>query len=195
MDEKSLLKSAKGLKYTVKDRKNLINKAYRHLGLTYLVAAIEEIGELIDVISSTCMDMKLNYIHMAEEINDVYYAVSIIKTVFDIKEKDIKTKNFKKGIDKIKSINSKSSYNKHYAKTMMEYINTLSLDSKVICKYLRGKDINKEDIIKLINDLNQINYNLVEAFDIKKSDLNRIALLKYKRLEDRLNSSTPLTKI
>lgn len=170
---KELLKKNKGLKYSNKEKNMLVRKGIRILGKDmYLTICMEEISELIDV-STENLYNKINYIHTAEELADVYVSMRIIKNIYNIKDNKL---------DKIDK--SKAKPNK-----LFRSISDLSKAQQILSKNIRGKD-KGEKILKSLNLINEACEDIISIFKIKKKDINRIEALKYQRLEERIDNRT-----
>ena len=172
-----LMKHAKKIKYTHKDRMACIKKSLSQIGsIEYLIICMEEIAELTDVIMGNTLN-KVDYIHTAEEIVDVKFATDILKVIYKIKEKDLKKvkKSDSKGKDKI----------------IVRSIQTLAQSQQGISKAVRWKDREsektiKEKIIGIINDLNTTMADLESIYKIKNKDIEAIEKLKTWRLKKRI---------
>lgn len=172
---KQMLKNAKNLKYTKKDKIRLIKKSLSQIGAEeYIVIAMEEMAELNDVILENTMG-KFDYIHTTEEIVDVLFCVDMLKIVFNIKEKDLK---------KIKKSDVKAS-----KKVLLKSVQTLAKSQQVLSKTIRHRDRDnkklQEKVIPVINNLNQMTAELCHMYDIRNKDIKSIEDLKIWRLEKR----------
>ena len=173
---KGMMKHAKKLHYSKKDKKRLIQRSLEQIGASeYTVICMEEMAELNDVIIENTTS-KFDYIHTAEEIVDVMFCIEVLKVIFDVKEKDIK---------KIKKRD-----NKGKKKVVLKSIQTLSQSQQVLSKTIRHRNRDKkkllEKIIPVINDLNQITSELCTLYKIRTKDLDAIESLKLWRLEKRI---------
>lgn len=169
---KELMKNMGNLKYGKKRKKEINRDVSKALGKNgYLVICMEEIGELIDVISLNVYD-EIDYIHTAEELSDVLVCINAIKVMYRIKDKDLKSVNKKKRKVSIFSC-----------------ISNLAKSQQMISKNIRGKD-NGQKIIPTIDLLNQTVEDLINLYKIKKKDIEKIEALKYQRLEERLKNKT-----
>lgn len=173
---KELMKTTNKLKFTRTHKKMLIASAYETLGYeTYLSICMEEMAELIEVVSDNISD-KVDYIHTAEEIVDVMISIEIIKVIFGIKDNELDK------IDK-KKVKSKN-------KVIFKSIATLSKSQQIISKNIRGKNDADAKIIPMLNNLNETLYDIISLFKIKRKDLDKIELLKFDRLNTRLMNGT-----
>ena len=171
-----LMKKKVDKKFTKKERKKLIEQAYRQIGKEkYLVICMEEMGELIDVVAKNITG-KVDYIHTLEEITDVYYSMDIIKVVMGIPESKIdKLEKKKIKIDKY---------------TALEGISKLARSQQIISKVVRQKDKSKVKTIQALNMLNETLYEFTKMFKIKKKDIEKMKNIKTKRTEERLELGT-----
>ena len=170
---KELMKNMGNLKYGKKRKKEINRDVANAIGHEkYLVICMEEIGELIDVVSLNVYD-NVDYIHTAEELADVLVCIDAMKTMNRIKDKDL-DKVCKKQKKKV---------------SIFECISNLAKSQQAISKNIRGKD-NGSKFIPTINLLNETIENLIFIYKIKKKDIEKIEALKYKRLEDRIKNKT-----
>ena len=167
-----LMKKKVDKKFTKKERKKLIEQAYRQIGKEkYLVICMEEMGELIDVVAKNIAG-KVDYIHTLEEITDVYYSMDIIKVVMGIPESKI---------DKLEKKKIKIGKN-----TALEGISKLARSQQIISKVVRQK----VKTIQALNMLNETLYEFTKMFKIKKKDIEKMRNIKTKRTEERLENGT-----
>lgn len=171
-----LMKKVSNIKYTKKEKKELIEQALKIMGDTkYLVICMEEISELIEVISDN-INNKIDYIHTAEEIVDVKICIEIMKQIFYISDSKLEKVN-KKKLKKNKSV-------------VFTSLTTLSKAQQNISKCIRNKNGSDDKIISTLNNLNETVCQLILLFKIKEKDLSKIELLKYNRLEERIINGT-----
>ena len=171
---RELMKEHSNLKFTKKIKKEDIEIALSILGIkTYLVVCMEEISELINVATSNICD-KLDYIHTAEEIADVYVCMDILQVMFQVPTKKINKVVIKK---KKKSI-------------LFEALADLSSAQQGISKIYRNKDKSEENVADIINMMNRSCVILTDQFKIKKKDIEKIIDLKYWRLENRISDGS-----
>lgn len=141
---------------------SLIREAYNILGKNYLIIAIEELAELIEVVMS--MKDEDNNIHLAEELTDAVISIDIIEVVTGIKI----------------SNDSRMSMNK------ADSIATLSRLQQALSKYLRYGDT--KHIISNLDDAVTAIMSIKYIYDIHNSTINKIRYLKYDRLKSRIES-------
>ena len=155
--------------YSKKEKRTLREKSLGTLGVQYqLVICMEEIAELIDVISSNIND-KFDYIHTAEELVDVKICTDYIMQIYGIKESE-----------------RKKSKRKITKKTYMLSVGDLSKAQMKISKLIRYKDGAEDNLIDIIEYMLNSVEELTTLFKIKRKDANKIENLKYARLEQRL---------
>lgn len=165
------MKRADKLKYPKKKRLELLEDAIYVLGKNAsLTICMEEVAELIDVIAGNVVD-KVDYIHTAEEIADVLISVEYMKLIYGISKEEIddvkKTKMKKKNI-------------------ALCTIITLANAQQTISKTIRRKSDSYHKIVPMVQSIIDCAEASIKLFKIKKKDIARIQLLKYKRLEERL---------
>lgn len=169
---KELMKNMGNLKYGKKRKREINRDVSKALGRDrYLVICMEEIGELIDVISLNVYD-KVDYIHTAEELSDVLVCINAMTVMYKIKDKDLEKVNKKK-----RNV------------SIFACISELAKSQQMISKNIRGKDDGKKIVIA-VNMLNQTVEDLINIYKIKKKDITKIEALKYQRLEERLKNKT-----
>lgn len=155
--------------YSKKQKKALREKSLNALGINYqLVICMEEIAELIDVVSSN-INEKVDYVHTAEELVDVKICADYIMHIYDMKEPSIK--------------HGKRKNNK---KTYLGSIGNLSHAQMKISKLIRYKNGAENYLYDIVENMLNSVEELATLFKIKKKDLNKIENLKYARLEQRL---------
>lgn len=170
-----LMKHADKLKYTKKQKKELIEQVYSVLGeTTYLTICNEEMSELIEV-TTEAINNKVDYIHMAEELVDVEICTNVLKVLFNIKDSELEKVDKKKKKKKSVIINS---------------IMILTKSQQNISKIIREKDGARDKIKSTIENMNEATVILQDIFKIKRKDMDKIEALKYKRLEDRIIQGT-----
>lgn len=173
---KELIKTADEIKITKKEKTKSIQTALDTLGKsTYLMLVMEEIGELIEVVSDNMLG-KASYYHTAEEITDALISTEILTVIYNIKDKKI---------DKVKK-----SHAKRKKSVLFQSIKDLSKAQQDISKTVRAKDADTVKIIHAINLINETCENLIHIFKIKKKDIAKIEKLKFKRLKDRIDNGT-----
>lgn len=161
-------KRANKYKYTNRQKNAIIEDSIRMLGEEkVLIISTEEVSELIDAISVS-MSNKVDYFHILEEIVDVRYCMSCIKTIFNINDKSIK---LPKKVNKSK---------------IFPIISSLSKVQKAISKYLRGKNDAYDKLISAYNDLNSNIMAIQKFFGIKSKDIEKMVNIKYHRMEGRI---------
>ena len=64
----------------------------------------------------------------------------------------------------------------------------LSKSQQIISKTIRRKPDSFNKVIPMLESLSETVNSLIKLFKIKRKDINRIQLLKYKRLEDRITN-------
>ena len=169
---KELMKNMGNLKYGKKRKREINRDVFKALGRDRcLVICMEEIGELIDVISLNVYD-KVDYIHTAEELSDVLVWINAMTVMYKIKDKDLEKVNKKK-----RNV------------SIFTCISELAKSQQMISKNIRGKDDGKKIVIA-VNMLNQTVEDLINIYKIKKKDITKIEALKYQRLEERLKNKT-----
>lgn len=161
------------VKYSKKKRVSLINDTCKILGYErYLMICMEEMAELSEVISQNIIN-KTDYLHTAEEIADVYNSIMIIQVICGIKS------------SKLEKVDNKKRPKKS------AIFNTLSCLSKAqqhVSKYVRNTKNADERIVLALNLMNRACADAISVFKIKRKDIEKLENIKYKRLEERLNS-------
>lgn len=167
----SLLKNVDDIKISKKERKYLLQEANRTLGNErQLTIAIEEIAELINVLSLDIID-EFDYLHTVEEVVDVLIAMRTIELIEGIQlpkktELDVGKKKMK----------------------VLTYYSQLSKAQQYISKYIRHGVIAKDKLVQALGLLDSSTKGIIAMCNIKKKDIINIETLKYKRLQDRLKS-------
>lgn len=166
-----VMKKSGKLKYSSSEKKKILKKVYYELGeKTMLVICMEEISELIDVVSENCYK-KPDYIHTAEELADVYIALDMLKLIFEFKDKNFKKPKKKKKIKK---------------SHVFESLSDLANAQRSISKFIRWGRRAIDQVEESANDVYSVLYDLTKLFDIKNNDIEKIINIKYKRFEDRI---------
>lgn len=167
----SLIKTADDIHISKKERKYLLQEAIRTLGTErQLEIAVEEIAELINVISSNILD-GFDYMHTAEEITDVLIAMRAVAIIANApvpknKELDIGKKKMK----------------------VFGWYAQLSKAQQYITKYIRHGAVSRDKLLLAMNLMESATCSIIEFCDIQKKDISRIEALKYKRLQDRIRN-------
>lgn len=162
-------------KYSKKQRQSIVDDAVEILGTEkMLVLCIEEISELIDVISSN-MSSKVNYLHTVEEMADVQFSLMYMKNVCNIDDNDIKKPNKKKKPGKGK---------------IFPIISSLCNGQMALSKYMRGKKDGYERVVEAYNEICEDIIILEKFFKIKEKDVEKVLNIKLQRTEERILYNT-----
>lgn len=171
-----LLKTTKLKKYSKGEKMKLLRTSLKMRGRDIiLMMCMEEISELIEVISNNISN-GVNYIHTAEEIVDVHIMIEYIKIICKVKQSDL---------SKIKIDRKKQSRS-----IVISSIKTLSKCNQLISKIGRRKEGANDKAALLISNIESTLRELKRIFKIRKKDIEKIELLKYHRLEKRIENKS-----
>lgn len=163
-------------KLSKREIRKIIDNGVKILGKEkYLVICMEEISELIDVISEN-VTKKKDYIHTTEELVDVMICVNIIKSIYDIKNCKLDK------VNKDRKIKKKN--------VVFTSIKVLAKSQQILSKCIRGRSSADGKIVDVVNSLNVTLYDLKKLFKIKEKDIDKMMYIKINRLNDRIKSNT-----
>lgn len=166
------VQSVGNLKYTKKQKAELLaNSIYTAGSSIILVMAMEEVSELIQVITSN-QTSKTDYWHTLEEVVDVSIMYEYMKIIFEVGEKEIKK--------------SKKRKSKKKDVLILEYINLLATVQQDMSKYIRRKNHSEQRCIEAMSLMKECIDFFISHYKLKKSDMQAVEFLKLQRLEERL---------
>ena len=170
---KEAMKNIHKITYTQNDIDDNISRSILYSGNTHcLVITIEEIGELINVISENVVE-KTDYLHTVEEITDVILSLEYCKQIAHIKDFELETE-------------ITISVKKH---RMMTYIKILSETQQSITKFIRRATKSRQRLIQSMIKIYSIIDELIEFYSIDLIDIEKMKQLKINRMRDRLDNN------
>ncbi len=169
---KKMMMTVNKITYTQKDLDDAIAESIYTIGYTKtLIVAIEELGELINVISDNT-ENKLDYIHTVEELTDVIITLEYCKQAAHMKPDEL-AKTYK------------IPENRH---KIMYYINVLSRTQQSITKFIRHATRSRQSLIQSVIITYAVIDDIISFYNIDKRDIEKMKQLKINRLRDRLDN-------
>ena len=166
----TLMETADDIKISKKEKKYIMQETVRILGLSKeLTNAIEEISELINVLSSNILG-EYNKLNTAEEVVDVIISIRLIELATGIYPSNTEMESEFDGT-KIKTF---------------EYFYKLSKAQQYISKYIRYGSLAKNRLSNALFLMQETVEDIITSFSLNDDILNKIELLKYKRIQDKI---------
>lgn len=170
----TLLQTVDKISISMEERVKIREEILGFLGLERLLSnTIEEIAELINILSKNVMTAHCNFLHAAEEVVDVMSMTTIIKQT---------------GIVAIDH-QIEEPFTKSVSIELMEWIDHLSRAQQYISKYIRYRKHAMDKIETALFLLDMTTAQVIERYHISLSLIKKIETLKYKRLKDKLKEN------
>ena len=170
----TLLQTVDKISISMEERAKIREEILESFGLERLLSStIEEIAELINILSKNVMTVHCDFLHTAEEVADVMLMTTIIKQT---------------GIVAIDHHIEEPS-TKLVSIELMEWIDCLSRAQQYISKYIRFRKYAMDKIETALFLLDTTTTQVIERYHISMSLIKKIETLKYKRWKDKLKES------
>lgn len=171
---KKKLKS-KRIKVTRENKNKYINSFNRKLGDDKsLISCIEEISELLEVLTERSKVKEIDRLHLIEELADVIFSMKLMQNIYNVSKNDLNKVKREVNLKKKKVV-------------LNEIISNLCKSLRILSKLLRDKTDSKKKILLMINNVNKSITKTICLFKIDMNDIRKIEGHKYRRLENRLN--------
>lgn len=170
--EELLETTADTIHFTKEELQDFDRSVVRILGVDRIINnTIEEIAELINVVSKNIID-HFDRIHTMEEINDVVMMTSFIQLATEVEP----------------AKSAPDTYDES-GMVFMKYFYKLSMAQQYLSKYIRYKSYAEEKLAIALFLLRDVAEELSSVLNISKSEMSKIEVLKYKRIQDKIKSN------